>query len=235
MRATNSLNQYSAVNPCYDANGNITQKLDNSGNVVMNVAYDPFGNVISGALTGEYGFSTKPLVQGIDWYYYGFRYYDPVTGRWPSRDPIAEQGGLNLYGFGPNNPVNGWDYLGGEWSTGNPLDFESETFDKLLDFLKGLLSYSKYRAKVCIKCTATCAITTLAGEVVSDELKNKIEAELDRAVGLGKETKYTKTFTGIERKIRVLKKVGKAVSPVTKVITVKEIGECSYSCMKSNK
>jgi RHS repeat-associated protein len=23
-------------------------------------------------------------------FYYGFRYYDPVTGRWPSRDPIGE-------------------------------------------------------------------------------------------------------------------------------------------------
>jgi len=30
---------------------------------------------------------------------YGFRYYDPVTGRWPSRDLIGENGGLNLYGM----------------------------------------------------------------------------------------------------------------------------------------
>ncbi|MFU8849282.1 MAG: RHS repeat-associated core domain-containing protein [Opitutales bacterium] len=38
--------------------------------------------------------------------YYGFRYYDPVTGRWPSRDPIEERGGLNLYAFVGNDPVN---------------------------------------------------------------------------------------------------------------------------------
>ena len=44
--------------------------------------------------------------------YYGFRYYDPVTGRWPSRDPIEEEGGLNLYGFVGNVPVNALDYLG---------------------------------------------------------------------------------------------------------------------------
>ena len=25
-------------------------------------------------------------------FYYGFRYYDPVTGRWPSRDPLGEPG-----------------------------------------------------------------------------------------------------------------------------------------------
>ena len=28
------------------------------------------------------------------------------------RDPIEEEGGLNLYGFVRNNPVNAWDYLG---------------------------------------------------------------------------------------------------------------------------
>ena len=44
--------------------------------------------------------------------YYGYRYYDPQTGRWPSRDPIEEEGGINLYGFVGNDGVNRWDYLG---------------------------------------------------------------------------------------------------------------------------
>jgi hypothetical protein len=44
--------------------------------------------------------------------YYGFRYYDPETGRWPNRDPIEEEGGYNLYGFVGNDGVNAWDYLG---------------------------------------------------------------------------------------------------------------------------
>jgi YD repeat-containing protein len=66
--------------PTFDANGNILQKLDSEGTVVMSVDYDPFGNMIEGTLVGEYGFSTKPLINDLDWYYYGFRYYDPVTG-----------------------------------------------------------------------------------------------------------------------------------------------------------
>ena len=45
-------------------------------------------------------------------FFYGFRYYDPVTGRWPNRDPAEEQGGLNLYGFVGNDGINRWDYLG---------------------------------------------------------------------------------------------------------------------------
>jgi hypothetical protein len=43
---------------------------------------------------------------------YGYRYYDPVTGSWPSRDPIEEEGGINLYAFVGNNGVNQWDVLG---------------------------------------------------------------------------------------------------------------------------
>jgi hypothetical protein len=40
------------------------------------------------------------------------RYFNPLNGKWLSRDPIAEKGGLNLYGFVGNNAINAWDYLG---------------------------------------------------------------------------------------------------------------------------
>jgi len=38
---------------------------------------------------------------------------------WLSRDPIAERGGLNLYGYVGNNPINSWDPLGLEIAYGN--------------------------------------------------------------------------------------------------------------------
>ncbi len=38
--------------------------------------------------------------------------YDPVTGRWPSRDPIEERGGVNLYAFVWNEPIHWVDLLG---------------------------------------------------------------------------------------------------------------------------
>ena len=44
--------------------------------------------------------------------YYGFRFYDPQTGRWPNRDPIEEEGGDNLYGFVGNDGTNNHDILG---------------------------------------------------------------------------------------------------------------------------
>ncbi|NWK57367.1 hypothetical protein HW115_17235 [Verrucomicrobiaceae bacterium N1E253] len=46
--------------------------------------------------------------------YYGYRYLDPVTGGWLSRDPIEEEGGMNLYGFVYNEPVEWLDILGGK-------------------------------------------------------------------------------------------------------------------------
>ena len=38
--------------------------------------------------------------------------YDPEQGRWLSRDPIGEDGGLNLYGYVGNDPLNWVDPLG---------------------------------------------------------------------------------------------------------------------------
>lgn len=43
---------------------------------------------------------------------YAYRYYDPVTGRWLSRDPIEESGGDNLYHMLFNNTLNWVDILG---------------------------------------------------------------------------------------------------------------------------
>jgi RHS repeat-associated protein len=82
--------------------------------------YSPFGQLItqykftsSATLSRlNFGFSTKFTDAEGGLLYYGHRYYDPVTGRWPSRDPIRERGGVNLYGVVGNNGVNRWDVLG---------------------------------------------------------------------------------------------------------------------------
>jgi RHS repeat-associated protein len=103
----------------YDGNGNVTEVTDLSGNPAATYRYDAFGNTLvstgSYANANRYRFSTKPLdseVINAPLYYYGYRYYDPATGRWPSRDPIEERGGVNLYSPANNNFVNRIDILG---------------------------------------------------------------------------------------------------------------------------
>jgi RHS repeat-associated protein len=44
--------------------------------------------------------------------YYGHRYYSPSLGRFINRDAIEESGGVNLYGFCLNDPIDKWDVPG---------------------------------------------------------------------------------------------------------------------------
>ena len=115
----------------YDANGNVSEVLDDSGVVVAHYEYDAFGDTFVAfgtyATTNEYRFSTKPLDATSGLYYYGFRYYNPSTGRWLSRDPIEERGGVNLYGFILNNPLRFYDFLGLDPNESNGFTPSSES------------------------------------------------------------------------------------------------------------
>jgi RHS repeat-associated protein len=102
--------------PTFDGNGNVSEYLDGIGAVVAHYEYDPFGRttVTFGAKAADFDhrFSTKPLDRATGLIYYGYRYLDPVTGRWPSRDPLEEDGGINLYAFVFNGAINDFDVLG---------------------------------------------------------------------------------------------------------------------------
>jgi RHS repeat-associated protein len=107
--------QSSIFYPSYDGNGNVSEYLGQDGTVAAHFEYDPFGNTTVNTDTAglfNYRFSTKPLDAETGLYYYGYRYYDPATGRWPSRDTIGEKGGVNLYGFIGNDSLNKIDLLG---------------------------------------------------------------------------------------------------------------------------
>ena len=61
-------------------------------------------------------------------------FYDPGQGRWLSRDPIEENGGMNLYGFVGNNAVNAVDRLGkdvlGNWTREDSCRVVEEWYKK---------------------------------------------------------------------------------------------------------
>jgi RHS repeat-associated protein len=97
-----------------DANGNITSLMDGNENIVGRYLYNPFGKPLGqwGSLAGinEMQFSSMPQKDGLTLYM--FRGYEANFQRWLNQDPIGERGGVNLYGFIGNNPVNLFDSFG---------------------------------------------------------------------------------------------------------------------------
>jgi RHS repeat-associated protein len=104
--------------------GTVREVTGSDGRLVCRVEYDFWGAVkrrsrwdfmgnrqespavtVAG-YTGHHEHARSGLV--LTWH----RAYAPETGRWLSRDPIGEEGGINLYGYVGNNPINLWDPLG---------------------------------------------------------------------------------------------------------------------------
>jgi RHS repeat-associated protein len=110
---------------CYDGNGNVAALVSAAdGTVVARYEYGPFGELLRAtgllALLNPFRFSTKFCDDESGFYYYGYRCYDPSTGRWLSRDPIGEKDSNLLFAFVKNSPVSFYDMLG-LWKLGGPL------------------------------------------------------------------------------------------------------------------
>ena len=107
-----------------DGSKNVMSLIDAAGTKAAEYVYDPFGRLLSS--TGElaeinpFRFSSEYHDDETGLVYYNYRYYSPELGRWISRDPIEEEGGVNLYAMVGNNPVNERDFLGcsmSDWYT----------------------------------------------------------------------------------------------------------------------
>ena len=60
----------------------------------------------------SFGCKEKTAYRGVSGLVSGYRYYSPELGRWLSRDPIEESGGINYYSYVGNSPIVGIDPLG---------------------------------------------------------------------------------------------------------------------------
>lgn len=107
--------------PITDHLGSIHALVDDTGSVVESYKFDAWGKILevrdsSGELSIIKGHWSSPLGNRYLWqgreyswttelYNFRARWYDPVTGRWLSKDPIGISGGLNQYTFCADNPV----------------------------------------------------------------------------------------------------------------------------------
>ena len=109
-----------------DANANVSLLLNGASGAAspgggapeMSAVYEygPFGEPLRAtgplAKANPVRFSSELLDTATGCYYYGYRYYNPDTGRWLSRDPIGELGGVNLYAMLKNATTSRRDTFG---------------------------------------------------------------------------------------------------------------------------
>ncbi len=94
--------------------GSIRELTDSSGVIQARYSYDPYGRrtKLSGSMAADFGFTGDywhaPSHLALSLY----RGYNADLGRWISRDPVAERGGINLYEYVGSDPSNSIDELG---------------------------------------------------------------------------------------------------------------------------
>jgi RHS repeat-associated protein len=76
--------------------------------------YDPLGQhpQATGTLSAAFDFTVRRHCHRSGFIQPAFHAYSPSLGWWVSRDPLGEDGGLNLYAQTSNDPVNTTDSLG---------------------------------------------------------------------------------------------------------------------------
>ena len=106
-----------------DRLGSVRQVVDNAGSVVLNHTYSPFGQTLEQNKDASYEYSFNPFLFTGQWldselnqYYLRARMYDPVLGRFTSRDPVVGKRknplSLHPYLYCQNNPVSRIDPSG---------------------------------------------------------------------------------------------------------------------------
>ncbi len=96
----------------HDGSGNVVQIVDlgaadAASAISAHYEYDSFGARVNAGPDDYYQpfrFSTKLHDEESGLTYFGYRYYNAGLGRWLNRDPLLEEGGLNLYSYASNAP-----------------------------------------------------------------------------------------------------------------------------------
>jgi len=166
----------------YDQVGTLRAVADASGNIVKELAYDTFGNLLSDsnpAMKVPFGFAGGLYDEDTKLTRFGYRDYDAETGKWTAKDPIGFNGGdTNLYGYVLGDPVDfvdpeglmskkyfpnpnkvDYDYIGSKFCAGG--------------YAEGIYACSSYKGNAYTECTTY--VTRL--EVGLDKINCKEERE----------------------------------------------------------
>ena len=122
----------------HDGNKNVRDVIASDGAFAAHYEYAPFGAVVAqsgeSAAANPWRFSSEFANDDTATTYYNYRHYEPIMGRWTSRDPIEEIGGANLFIFVANNVISQNDNIG--------LNF----IDSASEFLRALRTVMEHLA-----------------------------------------------------------------------------------------
>ena len=100
----------------FDAVGSTAGISDSGGQYLNRYSYLPFGETMSVSETVPNAFQfvgrEGVMSDGTGLHFMRARYYDPADGRFVSSDPIGIQGGIHLYRYAVNDPVDRIDPSG---------------------------------------------------------------------------------------------------------------------------
>ena len=97
-----------------DGLGSITSLFNATGVLANTYTYDSFGKLTAstGTITNTLQYTAREFDSETGLSFYRARYYDPVTGRFISEDPLRFLSDINFYRYVFNSPVNFIDPLG---------------------------------------------------------------------------------------------------------------------------
>jgi RHS repeat-associated protein len=97
-----------------DPRGSIIATTDASGNATAINSYGPFGEE-GLTMSGRFGYTGQMRLPDVGLMHYKARAYSPRYGRFLQSDPIGTAGGINLYAYTSNDPINATDPSGLIW------------------------------------------------------------------------------------------------------------------------
>jgi RHS repeat-associated protein len=94
--------------------GSTREMTNSSGTIDAQLAFDPYGQVtqLQGSVLPDFQYAGYYLHSRSGLNLTLRRVYSPTLARWINRDPIEEDGGVNLYSYVDNDPVSAIDLLG---------------------------------------------------------------------------------------------------------------------------